>query len=179
MEIICWATAKWLCCWLYEASRARSRKQGESRDCKCSKLELIEYKADLDLASVFHRSYIPFVECWNVEFTDMFDQWWSELSEDEQVEINAKVILLQQHGPTLPRPHSDVIVTSRHSNMKELRGKVNQKQLRVLYIFDPRRTALLLLGGDKTGDPKWYEKFVPIADDLFDAHLKEIEKEEK
>ena len=72
-----------------------------------------------------------------------------------------------------------MIVTSRHSNMKELRGKVDQRQLRVLYAFDPRRTALLLLGGDKTDDPKWYEKFVPIADDLFDEHLKEIEKKKK
>jgi hypothetical protein len=49
--------------------------------------------------------------------------------------------------------------------------------LRVLYAFDPIRTALLLIGGDKTGDPKWYEKFVPIADDLFDQHLREFERE--
>ena len=75
-----------------------------------------------------------------------------------------------------PRPHSDTIVSSRHSNMKELRGKVDERQLRVLYAFDPRRTAILLIGGDKTGDPKWYERFVPIADDLFDRHLKDIGK---
>jgi hypothetical protein len=48
-----------------------------------------------------------------------------------------------------------------------------------LYAFDPRRTALLLIGGDKTGDPKWYTKFVPIADDLFDRHLKRLEAEER
>jgi hypothetical protein len=47
----------------------------------------------------------------------------------------------------------------------------------VLYAFDPRRTALLLLGGDKTGDPSWYEKFVPMADDLFDQHLRQLERE--
>jgi hypothetical protein len=52
--------------------------------------------------------------------------------------------------------------------MKELRGQVEERHLRVLYAFDPRRTALLLLGGDKTGDPNGYDKFVPIADDLFD-----------
>jgi hypothetical protein len=61
-------------------------------------------------------------------------------------------------------------------NMKELRGKVEDRHLRVLYAFDPRRKALLLLGGDKTGDPKWYEKFVPIADDLFDEHLNQLER---
>jgi hypothetical protein len=69
-----------------------------------------------------------------------------------------------------------VISTSRHAHMKELRGKVEDRHLRVLYAFDPRRTALLLLGGDKTGDPNWYEKFVPIADDLFDQHLRQLER---
>ena len=111
---------------------------------------------------------------WEVEYTDEFESWWNTLTEDEQVEISAKVELLEGHGPTLPRPHADVITSSRHSNMKELRAKVENRQLRVLYAFDPRRTALLLIGGDKTGDPKWYEKFVPIADELFDRHLKEL-----
>jgi hypothetical protein len=60
--------------------------------------------------------------------------------------------------------------------MKELRGKVEDRHLRVLYLFDPRRTALLLLGGDKTGDPRWYEKFVPVADDLFDQHLRHLKR---
>jgi hypothetical protein len=116
---------------------------------------------------------------WEVEFTAQFETWWNCLSEDEQVEISAKVELLQERGPTLPRPHADVIATSRHPNMKELRGKVEERHLRVLYAFDPRRTALLLLGGDKTGDPNWYEKFVPIADDLFDEHLRKLKKERR
>lgn len=91
---------------------------------------------------------------WEVEFTSRFETWWNSLSEDEQVEISAKVELLQERGPTLPRPHADVISTFRHANMKELRAKVE----------------------DKTGDPKWYEKFVPIADDLFDEHLNQLER---
>lgn len=77
----------------------------------------------------------------------------------------------------MSRPHADRIETSRHSNMKELQGKVGERYLRVLFAFDPRRTALLLIGGDKTDDPKWYDKFVPIADDLFDQHLRQIEQE--
>jgi hypothetical protein len=108
---------------------------------------------------------------WAVEYTPEFEAWWDTLSEDEQVEVNTKVELLEEHGPTFPRPYADVITSSRHANMKELRGKVEQRYLRVLYAFDPRRTALLLIGGDKTGDPGWYERFVPIADDLFDQHL--------
>lgn len=116
---------------------------------------------------------------WEVEYTSQFAAWWNSLSEDEQVEIGAKVELLQEFGPVLPRPHADVISGSRHANMKELRGKVEGQHLRVLYAFDPRRTALLLLGGDKTDDPNWYNKFVPIADDLLDEHLKEFGRERR
>ena len=115
----------------------------------------------------------------DVEFTNEFESWWNSLSEDEQVEIGAKVELLEEHGPTLPRPHSDVIASSRHSNMKELRAKVEERHLRVLYAFDPRRAALLLIGGDKTGDPKWYEKFVPVADNLLDRHLKALRRKRR
>jgi hypothetical protein len=113
---------------------------------------------------------------WAVEYTSEFEAWWDTLSEAEQVEINAKVEMLEEDGPVLSRPHADVITSSRHSNMKELRAKVDERHLRVLYAFDPRRTALLLIGGDKTGDPKWYERFVRIADDLFDQHLEQLEK---
>lgn len=116
---------------------------------------------------------------WTVEYTDEFEKWWNELKENEQEEINAKVVLLQDRGPVLPRPHSDVITTSRHSNMKELRASTPTAELRVLYAFDPRRAAILLIGGNKQGNPKWYERYVPLADDLFDQHLKQIKKEKE
>jgi hypothetical protein len=116
---------------------------------------------------------------WEVEFTDEFGAWWGSLSEDEQEVISAKVDLLEERGPTLSRPHADVIVSSRHGNMKELRAKVSERHLRVLFAFDPRRAALLLIGGDKTDNPKWYEEFVPIADDLFDRHLSALEQKQK
>ena len=61
--------------------------------------------------------------------------------------------------------------------MKELRGKAGESLLRVLYAFDLRRTAILLVGGDKSGNEHWYEKFVPIADRLFDQHLAALKKE--
>jgi hypothetical protein len=115
---------------------------------------------------------------WEVEYTDEFEQWWATLSQSEQEEVSAKVELLEEHGPTLPRPHADVITSSKHSNMKELRGKVDQANLRVLYAFDPRRTAMLLIGGDKTGDQSWYQQFIPVADRLFDEHLAQLKKEE-
>jgi hypothetical protein len=59
---------------------------------------------------------------WEVEYTDEFVNWWTSLSEDEQVEISAKVELLEEHGPTLPRPHADVITSSRHANMRNCAG---------------------------------------------------------
>jgi hypothetical protein len=112
---------------------------------------------------------------WEVEYTDEFAVWWDTLSEEEQIQIDRKVILLQERGPNLPRPHADVITVSKHANMKELRAKVAERQLRVLYAFDPERTALLLIGGDKTGDPGWYDRMVPVADKLFDTHLKQLD----
>lgn len=117
---------------------------------------------------------------WEVEYSNEFGDWWETLDEDEQIEISAKVELLEKYGPVLPRPHADVIVMSRHSNMKELRGRVisrvRRSELRVLYAFDSRRTAILLIGGDKTGNPNWYSEYVPLADRIFDKHLQEIKK---
>lgn len=113
---------------------------------------------------------------WEVLFTDEFEAWWNELTAEEQTAVAAKVELLEEHGPVLKRPHSDVITSSRHANMKELRSKVDGRALRVLYALDPLRSALLLIGGDKTGDPGWYARMVPLADDLFDQHLEELER---
>ena len=116
---------------------------------------------------------------WEVEFTETFARWWDGLSEDEQVDVNAKVILLQKIGPGLPRPHVDLIHSSRYQNMKELRIQHSGRPYRVLFAFDPRRCAILLIGGDKTGNDRWYEEFVPKADDLYDRHLEYLKKERK
>ena len=114
---------------------------------------------------------------WQVEFTDEFEEWWKSLTEDEQVDVDAKVRLLQQLGPALRRPHSGAIRISKHPNMKELIIQHTGRPYRVLYAFDPRRSAILLIGGDKTGDNRWYETFVPVADRLFDEHLTALKKE--
>ncbi len=81
------------------------------------------------------------------------------------------MLLLQRFGPALKRPHADVIASSRHPNMKELIVQHQGRPYRVLYALDPRRCAILLVGGDKTGDPRWYDSFVPLADRLYDEHL--------
>jgi hypothetical protein len=114
---------------------------------------------------------------WEVEFTSEFERWWNSLSEGEQDTVDAFVRLLQKRGPSLGRPHVDLIQSSRHPNMKELRPQHAGRPYRVLFAFDSRRTAILLLGGDKTGNDRWYEEFVPIADRLFDEHLASLKKE--
>ncbi len=114
---------------------------------------------------------------WEVEYTDEFGTWWHGLSEAEQVSVFASVGLLKMHGPQLGHPHSSGIASSRHSRMRELRAQHRGRPLRVLYAFDPRRTAILLIGGDKTGNDRWYEEFVPLADRLYDEHLVELKRE--
>jgi hypothetical protein len=114
---------------------------------------------------------------WEVEYTDEFGGWWRELEEAQQDRIAGTVNLLAAQGPALPFPHSSGINGSRHAHMRELRVQVGGNPLRIFYAFDPRRTAILLIGGDKTGNERFYERYVPLADHLYDAYLEELEKE--
>ena len=114
---------------------------------------------------------------WEVEYTDEFGEWWNQLDAREQESIAAGVELLRQLGPHLPRPHADTLKGSRHSNMKELRTQCEGRPLRTLFAFDPRRRAILLIGGDKSGDNRFYENMIPLADALYDAHLETLRKE--
>ena len=85
------------------------------------------------------------------------------------------VELLEIKGPQLPFPHSSGITGSKHSHMRELRIQHAGRPYRVLYAFDPRRMAMLLLGGDKTGNDRWYDENVPVADRLYDEHIETLE----
>lgn len=114
---------------------------------------------------------------WEVEYTDEFGDWWETLSEAEQISIDASVQLLEKYGPQLPYPHSSGIQNSQHSHMRELRTQHEGRPYRTLYAFDLRRTAILLIGGDKTGDKRWYQKIIPIADQLYDEHIQELKEE--
>ncbi|HEY2482096.1 MAG TPA: type II toxin-antitoxin system RelE/ParE family toxin [Caulobacteraceae bacterium] len=112
-----------------------------------------------------------------VEYTDEFGAWWKALSESEQEDVAAYVTLLEERDVRLGFPYSSGISSSRHSHMRELRVQSGGRPLRVCYAFDPRRMAILLIGGDKTGDDRFYETFVPEADRLYDEHLEELRKE--
>lgn len=115
---------------------------------------------------------------WDVEVTDQFKAWWNGLTEPECISVERAVLLLEERGPHLPFPYSSGVSGSRHSAMRELRVQHHGHPYRVLYIFDPRRVALLLLGGNKTGDDRWYEKNIPLADQHYADYLAEIEEED-
>ena len=89
----------------------------------------------------------------------------------------ARVELLMEYGPNLPYPHSSDIKGSRHGVMRELRVQSGGRPIRVFYAFDPRRTSILLIGGDKTGNDQFYEEYVPVAASVYDEHLEELRRE--
>jgi hypothetical protein len=116
---------------------------------------------------------------WEVEFTEEFERWWRTLTERQQDGVAKSVGLLADLGPSLDYPHSTKVTSSRHAQMRERRTQSGGRPLRTLYAFDPLRVAVLLIGGDKTGDVRWYPKFVPVADQIYEAHLKELRREGK
>jgi hypothetical protein len=99
---------------------------------------------------------------WEVEFTDEFSQWWHDLDEGVQDSIDQTVHLLEALGPTLPFPYSSDVKGAKHGNMRDL-----------------RRAAVLLIGGCKAGEDRFYERMVPVADRIYDQHLKELETEDR
>jgi hypothetical protein len=90
---------------------------------------------------------------WEIEFTEEFGEWWDGLTEDAQDDVDFGVNLLREHGPALTRPYADAVHGSDFPNMRELRVQHEGRPYRVLYAFNPRRTGILLIGGDKTGNP--------------------------
>lgn len=116
---------------------------------------------------------------WEIEYTDEFGEWWDDLDEEEQMSITASVEQLEANGPRLGYPHSSGIIGSRHRNMRELRIQHAGEPYRVLYAFDPRRAAILLIGGNKKGveGKRFYNEMITRADRLYDVHLETLEQE--
>jgi hypothetical protein len=111
---------------------------------------------------------------WAVEYTDEFGAWWKNLTEAEQEDVDAHVRELERRGPMLPFPFSSDVKGSTHGAMRELRIQSGGRPIRIFYAFDPRRTAILLIGGIKSNQRRFYDQMVPIADRIFDQHLDEL-----
>lgn len=109
---------------------------------------------------------------WEIETTFVHD-WLLSLDDDDYDLVIAALEVLRADGPSLGRPLVDTLTGSRHRNLKELRpGSSGRTEIRILFAFDPRRQAILLMAGDKAGAwKKWYSKNIPIAEERFDAHL--------
>ena len=116
---------------------------------------------------------------WKVEATDEFDEWTATISRSAMVDVDAHIDLLEEHGPLLGFPYSSSVHESKYGQMRELRVQHRGSPIRILYAFDPRRHAILLIGGDKKGNKRWYVQNVPLADKLFSKHLKNLEKKSR
>lgn len=111
----------------------------------------------------------------SVEYTDAFAIWWETLSEADRVKVDVVVHLLEELGVTLPSPYSSKIKgCKKYSHIRELR--VQGRPYRILYAFDPNRTVILLVGGNKTGNKRWYTTNIRLAEKEYEAHLKSLKR---
>jgi hypothetical protein len=113
---------------------------------------------------------------WEIRFTPEAERWLEGLGAKETVRVAGAIDALREHGPNLGRPRADSIRGSRHHNMKELRSVGGH--IRILFAFDHHQRGIVLLGGDKTNDwTGWYKRNIPVADRLYDEHLRSTGKE--
>jgi hypothetical protein len=113
---------------------------------------------------------------WEVLLDENFAAWLDELDIDLRNEILVRVRLLQERGPQLGRPYVDTVKGSDVSNMKELRVQFRSDPWRILFAFASGRSAILLVGGNKRGDKRWYKTHIPIADERFRRHLGDLKE---
>ncbi len=110
------------------------------------------------------------LKLWDVILLEEVEHWYFTLDVDAMAAVAGAIDLLELEGPTLGRPMVDKVNGSKFHSMKELRPAGTS--IRILFIFDPRRQAILLLGGDKAGNWKsWYDKNIPIAEQRYESWL--------
>lgn len=102
--------------------------------------------------------------------TDEYEAWIRDLDSAEQIAVTNVVTKLRVLGYELGAPHTSALEGT-DLPLRELRPKQGRSPLRVIYAFDPARQAVLLIGGDKSGDPKFYRRIVPIAERIWRAYL--------
>jgi hypothetical protein len=110
---------------------------------------------------------------WEVVFQDDFDEEFKDLDEGLQDELLAHAVLLRDYGPNLGRPTVDTLSGSKYPNLKELRFTWEGEVWRVAFAFDPKRQAVLLVGGDKAGvdSKRFYKRLIDVAEERFGRHL--------
>lgn len=116
---------------------------------------------------------------WQLIYVEEFTAWLDAQEEALQDEALARLELLKERGPLLGRPYADTVKDSNLSNLKELRFESARAPIRILYAFDPKQQGIILLGGNKQGDKRWYKTNIPIAEQRFSEHLEKQRKEEE
>lgn len=111
---------------------------------------------------------------WQIEQTRTFEEWYFLLDDADRENVLAALLMLRERGPMLPRPHADTVNGSQYRNMKELRIQSQGRPLRAFFAFDPRRTGIVLCAGDKTGNKRFYDDLIPVADREYAAHLESL-----
>ena len=115
---------------------------------------------------------------WEVEATDEYYAWFFEQNADNQASIHMAVELLKEYGPHLPRPYADTLKGSKLSNLKELRSQTASHVFRVAFIFNKKRTGILLIGGDKKGkdEKRFYKNLIKQAEEIYQLYTDEKNK---
>lgn len=115
---------------------------------------------------------------WEAYFHPKFKAEFDRLSVAVQDELLAMLIPLREYGPALGRPEVDTLKDSKFTNMKELRFRAGGGVWRVAFAFDPRRDAILLVAGDKSGgsEKMFYRRLITKADKRFKEHLEGLER---
>jgi hypothetical protein len=113
---------------------------------------------------------------WTVYFHPRFKAEFDEFAAAVQDELLASLVLLREYGPSLGRPEVDTLNDSKYANMKELRLKADRGVWRVAFAFDPRRNAILLVAGDKSGvsEQKFYKRLIEKGDKRYEEHLHDL-----
>lgn len=115
---------------------------------------------------------------YKIIFASEFESWLESLNQAEQDDVLASLIILREYGHQLGRPHADTLKDSKLTNLKELRIQHAGKPYRAFYVFDPLRQAVMLCGGDKTGDKRFYKRMMPIAENIYKAYLETLDSKE-
>lgn len=116
---------------------------------------------------------------WKIKTTDRFDAWFTALDDTDRASVLAGLMVLRERGPVLPRPWSDTVKGSRHSNMKELRIQSRGQPIRAFFAFDPFRNTVVLCAGHKaTFGKRFYDVMIPLADREFNDWLRKPEPQE-
>nr|WP_233552818.1 type II toxin-antitoxin system RelE/ParE family toxin [Jiangella rhizosphaerae] len=122
------------------------------------------------------------MEAWEILMTDEVEQFLDALYETDREThklVNQAILVLEHNGPAEGRPLVDTIAGSSLPNLKELRpGSVGKSEIRILFVFDPWRSAILLIAGDKAGQwQRWYRQAIPLAEQLYETYLQERRRE--